>query len=391
MDKKLGSVKRFSEKISLRAFLDFLLIGGLIAVLTGIHYTSYHYSVDYHLLLQFGYYIPVIYAAMRFGLFGGIGSGLLITILFLPFMANFQMHMSTEAKFTQWIEIMLINGFGCFTGFLVDQERKAAKNLKQALETKGILVEKLEEEARQRQRLEEEIRRTERLSALGQLSTGLAHEIRNPLGIIRVTSQLLAKERPEDQAVAEYAGVLQEESTRLNRMLTDFLSFARPKEPDRQAVRLAELVQEGADRVKPLFEEAGIAYRQNLADLAGVTVRVDREQIKQVILNLLLNALEAQKESLTSNGQVSQGKVSIEGVHLAEWVGFAISDQGQGISQDASADIFNPFFTTKEKGTGLGLSIVHRILEQHQGKITLTNRPEGGVRAEVLLPVDITL
>jgi signal transduction histidine kinase len=357
------------------------MIGGLISLLTWIHYTSYHYSVDYHLLLQFGYYIPVIYAAIRFGLFGGIGSGLLITILFLPFMTNFQMHMSTEAKFTQWVEILLINGFGCFTGFLVDQERKAAKSLKLALETKEILVEKLEEEALQRQRLEEEVRRTERLSALGQLSTGLAHEIRNPLGIIRVTSQLLAKERPEDQAVIEYAGVLQEESTRLNRMLTDFLSFARPQEPDRQETRLAELVREGADRVKPLFEEAGIAYEQKLADLAGVTVQVDREQIKQVILNLLLNALEAQKESLISNG-----KVSIEGVHHAEWVGFVISDQGPGISQDAAADIFNPFFTTKEKGTGLGLSIVHRILEQHQGKITLTNRPEGGVRAEVLLP-----
>lgn len=372
-------------KLPLRTVIDLLIIGGLISVLTGVHYTSYHYSVDYHLLLQFGYYIPVIYAAIRFGPFGGIGSGLLITILFLPFMTDFQMTMSTEAKYTQWVEILLINGFGWFTGFLVDQERKATRSLKHALEAKEVLVKKLEVEALERQRLEAEIRRSERLTALGQLSAGLAHEIRNPLGIIRVTIQLLAKEKTEDQAVSEYCRVLLEETNRLNRMLTDFLNFARPKDPNWQVVRLNELLQEGSDTVKPLLEEAGLVLELNIIDIVGIKVEVDRDQMKQVILNLLINALEAQQAS-----KDPRGRIIIEGVLSEGWVGFDIIDQGPGISAEVIANMFNPFYTTKEKGTGLGLSIVHQILQQHQGRVTLTNEAAGGVRAEVLLPISVS-
>lgn len=377
MPKNLGL-----RKLPLRTILDLLIISGLISVLTGIHYTSYHYSVDYHLLLQFGYYIPVIYAAIRFGPFGGIGSGIIITVLFFPFMEDYQMSMSTEAKYTQWVEILLINGFGWFTGFLVDQERKATQNLKKALDVKEDLVRKLEVEAQERQRLEAEIRRGERLTALGQLSAGLAHEIRNPLGIIRVTTQLLAREKSGDQAVSEYCRVLQEETNRLNRLLTEFLSFARPKEPDWQIVRLSELLQEGSDTVKPLIEEAGLVLELRITDVVGITVEVDRDQMKQVILNLLINALEAQKES-----ENPRGRIIIEGIRNEEGVGFAITDQGPGISAEVIANMFNPFYTTKEKGTGLGLSIVHRILQQHRGRVTLSNVSTGGVRAEVLLPI----
>ena len=377
MPKNLGL-----RKLPLRTILDLLIISGLISVLTGIHYTSYHYSVDYHLLLQFGYYIPVIYAAIRFGPFGGIGSGIIITVLFFPFMEDYQMSMSTEAKYTQWVEILLINGFGWFTGFLVDQERKATQNLKKALDVKEDLVRKLEVEAQERQRLEAEIRRSERLTALGQLSAGLAHEIRNPLGIIRVTTQLLAREKSGDQAVSEYCRVLQEETNRLNRLLTEFLSFARPKEPDWQIVRLSELLQEGSDTVKPLIEEEGLVLELRITDVVGITVEVDRDQMKQVILNLLINALEAQKES-----ENPRGRIIIEGIRSEEGVGFAITDQGPGISAEVIANMFNPFYTTKEKGTGLGLSIVHRILQQHRGRVTLSNVSTGGVRAAVLLPI----
>jgi two-component system, NtrC family, sensor histidine kinase HydH len=384
-DRKVGGIKvlgnRPKEKPSLRTVFDLIIIIGSVSLLTGIHYTSYHYSVDYHLILQFGYYIPVIYAAIRFGRVGGIGCGLIIALLFLPFMADYQTHMSREIKYTQWVSILLINGFGWFTGLLVEQERKATRHLEKTLGVKEILVEKLRVEAQERQRLEAQIRRSERLSALGHLSAGLAHEIRNPLGIIRVTTQLLSREKPEDPAISEYCEVLQEETNRLNRLLTDFLNFARPKDPNRDQVRLFELIQEGTNLAKPLFEEVGIVLEQRLNAIAEVWVNVDKDQIKQVILNLLINALEAQ-----SGIEYCKGKIVVEGINKDEGVGFAIIDQGPGIPDGVSTDIFNPFYTTKEKGTGLGLSIVHRILEQHQGNIALTNLPVGGVRAEVLFP-----
>lgn len=375
-------LKPFARKISIRSLIDMLLILGFISLLTWIHYTSYHYSVDYHILLQFGYYIPVIYAAIRFGTLGGMGSGLLITLVCLPFLTDINLIMSSEAKFTQWVELGLINGFGWFTGFLVEQERKATRRLEKTVEIKESLVEKLKEEAQERQRLEAEVRQSERLTALGQLSTGLAHEIRNPLGIIRVTTQLLWEEKREDQTIAEYAKVLKEETDRLNRLLTDFLDFARPKEPTRERLNLGELVQEVLYSVKPLFDEAGIQVEaRNFNILMEALVEADKDKMKQVLLNLLLNALEAQQES-----EHPDRTILIEGVSQKEGFGFAVLDQGIGIPDPLLADIFNPFFTTKEKGTGLGLSIVYRIVEQHQGRITLTNRDKGGIRAEVLLP-----
>jgi signal transduction histidine kinase len=119
-----------------------------------------------------------------------------------------------------------------------------------------------------------------------------------------------------------------------------------------------------------------------ITELEGITVEVDRDQMKQVILNLLINALEAQQECKSQ-----ERRIVIEGIRSEAWVGFAIIDQGPGIPAEVIANIFNPFYTTKEKGTGLGLSIVHRILQQHCGRITLTNVSSGGVRAEVLLPI----
>lgn len=367
------------KRVPKRTVLDILIITGLIIVLTVIHYTRYNYSVDYHLLLQFGYYIPVIYAAIRFGPPGGIGSGFIITALYLMVMADFQMSMDKEAKYTQWVEIALINGFGWFTGFLVQQERKANRNLKSALETKEDLLKKLEHEVYERMRLETEIRRNERLTALGQLTAGLAHEIRNPLGIIRVATQLLAKEKTEDHVVSEYCRVLQEETNRLNRLLTNFLNFARPKEPEGQFINLGTLVKESAELAMPIVEEAGLVLELRLSEAADITVKVDRDQIKQVILNLLINALEAQKE-------LPGKSIIIEGIRQQEWAGFAIVDQGLGIADETMANVFNPFFTTKENGTGLGLSIAYRIVEQHHGRIALQNASTGGVRAEVLLP-----
>lgn len=366
------------KKTPLRKILDVGILVLSVTVLTSIHYTNYHYSIDYHLLLQFGYYIPVIYAALRFGPLGGIGCGLLITLLFLPFMTHFQM-VNQDAKYTQWVEILLINGFGWLTGFLVDQERKAKQSLEQALDLKETLITQLGQEEQERRRLEEEIRQVERLTALGQLSAGLAHEIRNPLGIIKVTAQLLAQEKAEDETVTEYCKVLLEETSRLNRLLSDFLGFARPKELNRQKISWGELLAQGALFVEPLLYQKGILLEWNISKIAAEIVEVDVDQMKQVILNLLLNAIEAQSEKADR-----EGKISIEGVKADGWMGFAVIDEGTGIPEEAMPTIFNPFYTTKEKGTGLGLSIVHRIVEQHQGQIALRNEPAGGVKVEVL-------
>jgi len=359
-----------------RTFFDLIAIGLVVTILTAVHYTNYHYEMNYHILLQFAYYLPVIYAAMRFGISGGILSGLAITLLILPFMMHFH-GMDPSTNYTQWVEIGLINVIGWLTGFLTEQERRAKCKYQLALTVQKELVEKLEQEGMERERLEAEIRQTERLTALGHMSAGLAHEIRNPLGIMKVSIQLLAQEKGDDGVVSEYCRVLLEECERLNRLVSDFLSFARPKEPIRERVALGKLLDEGVTLIQPALRQHHIDLEQARSQLDEQEVEVDPDQIKQVILNILLNAIDAQGKG---------GVIHIEGVRQVGFVGFAVSDEGPGISSDALPYIYDPFFTTKEKGTGLGLSVVHRILDQHGGKISTANRIERGVRVEILLP-----
>ncbi len=360
-----------------RALFDLIAIGLVVAILTAIHYTNYHYEMNYHILLQFAYYLPVIYAAMRFGPAGGILSGLLITLLILPFMINFHA-MNSSAMYTQWVEIGLINVIGWLTGFLTGQERRAKCKYQLALTVQKELVEKLRKEGLERERLEEEIRQTERLMALGHMSAGLAHEIRNPLGIMKVSIQLLAQEKVDDGVVSEYCRVLLEECERLNRLVSEFLSFARPKELARERMRLGKLLDEGVILLNPALRQHHIALKQMRGQVDKQEVEVDPDQLKQVILNILLNAIDAQGEG---------GVIQLEGIQQEGFGGFAVSDEGPGISPDAMPYIYDPFFTTKEKGTGLGLSVVHRILDQHGGKISVANRRKRGARVEILLPL----
>ncbi|MCB8814316.1 two-component system sensor histidine kinase NtrB [Desulfosporosinus shakirovi] len=361
-----------------RVLFDLIAIGLVVAVLTSIHYTNYHYEVDYHILLQFAYYLPVIYAAMRFGPAGGIISSFIITLLFIPLMWHMQADLSPAAKYTQWVEVGLINVIGWLTGILTEEERKAKRKYKLALMIQKELVEKLKREGQERERLEGEIRQTERVTALGHMSAGLAHEIRNPLGIIKVSIQMLAQEKCDDGVVSEYCRVLLEECERLNRLLSEFLSFARHKELVREGIRLEKLLDEGVTLVQPALRQNNIKLEQARSQVELQEVEVDPDQIKQVILNILLNAIDAQGEG---------GVILLSGVQEKGFVGFAVSDEGPGILPDALPYIYDPFFTTKETGTGLGLSVVHRILDHHGGKISIANRSEGGVRVEILLPL----
>ncbi|MDO0824322.1 sensor histidine kinase [Desulfosporosinus nitroreducens] len=365
------------EQNRARILFDLIAIGLVVAVLTIIHYTNYHYEVDYHILLQFAYYLPVIYAAMRFGPAGGIISSFIITLLFIPLMWHMQGDLSPAAKYTQWVEVGLINVIGWLTGILTEEERKAKRKYKLALMIQKELVEKLKREGQERERLEREIRQTERVTALGHMSAGLAHEIRNPLGIMKVSIQMLAQEKCDDGVVSEYCRVLLEECERLNRLLSEFLSFARPKELVREGITLGKLLDEGVTLVQPALRQNNIKLEQARSQVDLQEVEVDPDQIKQVILNILLNAIDAQGEG---------GVILLSGVQEDGFVGFAVSDEGPGILPDALPYIYDPFFTTKETGTGLGLSVVHRILDQHGGKITTLNLNERGVRVEILLP-----
>jgi len=221
-----------------------------------------------------------------------------------------------------------------------------------------------------------QIMQSEKLASLGQLAAGIAHEIRNPLGIISGSAETLLKQKdPETQR--EMTQFIMEESERINAMISNFLHFARPKEPKLRDHDLVSLVSRTLQLITPEAKSRNVEIVPKIPD-EPLVVRIDPEQIQQALMNIAINALEAMPEgglwsvSLSRNGE--------------DRVMIRLSDTGPGISEDVLSRIFNPFSTTKDKGTGLGLSIAHTIVENHGGTIAVNTRPEEGTTFVINLP-----
>jgi signal transduction histidine kinase len=229
--------------------------------------------------------------------------------------------------------------------------------------------------------LKEELNHSERLAALGRMIAGVAHEIRNPLGIVRSTAELLGKR--VDPKQAHLAQVIVEESTRLNRIVTEFLDFARPQAPELRPVLLEEVLDRNLNALEAETQRAGVRVVKRYGS-RSLPAKGDPDLLYRAFLNIFNNAIQSMEEqgggALTvSTGLVDQGERT--------WVAVGVEDTGPGFQKDALGRLFDPFFTTKEKGTGLGLSIVSSIIAGHQGQVELGQAPGGGARVEIRLPV----
>lgn len=230
--------------------------------------------------------------------------------------------------------------------------------------------------------LQEKVRRTEKLAAIGKLAAGVAHEIRNPLSSIRGFAQFLRhalKDKPQDQ---QYAETMVAEVDRINRVVTDLLTFARPMEADLAPTDIAELIEHAVRLVEADAKSQKIEIRMNITDLPEV--KLDNNQITQALLNLLLNALQA----VNPGGKI---EIGAEPNHQKSRLHLWVQDDGPGIALNRKEKLFEPFFTTHEKGTGLGLSIIHKIVENHNGEIRVESPPDGknnGSRFTIIIPLD---
>jgi len=230
---------------------------------------------------------------------------------------------------------------------------------------------------------EELIRRIDRLTSLGQLSAGIAHEIRNPLSSINFNVQLLAKKTALTVDAGNLLADTQEGVDRIRTLVKGMLDFAKPSLPALKSDSLVQVVQGSISLMDSQFREKRVEVRSALPDnLPPVTM--DAHQIRQVLVNLLLNAMEAMPEGGIIGVRCrTERSDSRRGDHVV----LQISDQGSGISRDNLSRIFNPFFTTKPEGTGLGLAIVHKILEQHQILVDVTSDKTKGTTFTLKFPV----
>ncbi|MFZ0450042.1 MAG: ATP-binding protein [Desulfatiglandaceae bacterium] len=228
------------------------------------------------------------------------------------------------------------------------------------------------------QELKGEVERSRRLASLGQLAAGIAHEIRNPLSSIKGFATYFKeryREVPEDQ---ETADIMIQEVERLNRVIGQLLEFARPVSIERKSIDVLELVRQSLKLVEGDTLQKGIRIEMEVIP-SERKVDLDPDKMKQVLLNLYLNALEAMERNGTLTVDIRDEK--------SGYVDIIISDTGAGIKKEDLAHVFDPYFTTKPSGTGLGLAIVHKIIESHGGEIRVESREGKGTRVVISLPV----
>ncbi len=222
------------------------------------------------------------------------------------------------------------------------------------------MEEKIQKTTADLRKAEAQLIRSEKLAALGQLAAGIAHEIRNPLTSINILIHSLAESFPSETPHREDLSVVEEEIHRINEIIDQFLRFAKPAPPLFEKTDVLPIFEETLQLLRPQIERQRISVQKKFQILPSITI--DKEQMKQVILNLLMNAIQAMPAG---------GKLELSGQLSGDphWIQFSIKDSGIGIPPEDMDKLFDPFFSTKEGGVGLGLSIAHRIIDQHHGKI----------------------
>jgi len=333
---------------------QFYIISFSILALTLAHYLTPPDKPLLHDIYRRLYYVPIILAAFTYGLKGALISSITVSVVFIPHVFHRwgQIHLQTmDALF----EILLYNVVAWVSGALVELERRQRARLKEA---------------------QEELIQSNKFKVLGELASGMAHEIRNPLGSIQGALEIIKEDYKQGDKKFEFLNILFKEIRRLNRVVADFLSYAGPSQPALVGCDLNQLIQESLSIIKPEADKKRIDLKIELSPKMP-PIQADPSQIKQALLNLLLNSLQA----LENSGEISVTSESKNG-----WITVAIKDTGPGISPENLSKVFTPFFTTKEEGVGLGLGIVERIIQNHKGRISVESQEGRGTVFAIELP-----
>lgn len=361
-----------SQKDRARDLKPWWLAAGIV-VITLLHYSTSTQYLLLHEIYQRLYYIPIIYAAYSYGLRGGLAASALSALIYIPHVAQHSDHQDVYA-INQFAEMILFQVVGAVTGLLAGAERRERQRYEQT--------------AAELQRAYDELRSTvdqlllaDRHSSLGRMSAAIVHEIRNPLGAIRGAAEALEAVVPRDHEKAEFLVIIEREVEQLNGLVSDFLQFARPRSPELLLTPPREIIESVVKLASKQAAQSFVQIEVNVADgppAVMPAVMLDGEQMKQVLLNLILNAIDAMPGG---------GQLIIGARRRGEELEFTVRDNGKGIDPTVRDKLFSPFVTTKARGTGLGLAIAHRLVSQHGGHITADDAEGGGAVFQILLPL----
>ncbi len=347
--------------------LNVVMIVGVwlpVAAITAFHYGTSHEHHWVHDILRRAYYLPIVVAALRSGLLGGLIGAFAVTVAYLPHAFIMPHHFDPARSLEKALEIVLYFIVAAVAGYLTDLERKRRAQLQQSLD--------------EQQRLTKQLVRAGRLSALGEVVAGIAHEIKNPLHSLAGTAEIVDPLIPKDAEERRMWDIHREEINRLGRVSEQFLSFARPAPIETMLLDLRNVAGRIVELVGAQARQNGIEILTDLPE-EEVMVQGDLDQLAQVGLNIAVNATKAIGKSggrmlIQVGSRLRQGK---------EMSYLLIENDGPLIDENETEHLFDPFHSGDD-GTGLGLSISSRIAEQHGGYIEVENSGIG-VRFTLLL------
>ncbi len=321
------------------------------------------------------YYLPVVSAAMLFDAWATLLWTVLASATYLAYLIPaLRVYELTPEGVP---ELAIRNLFFFLAAIVVNRFRRQTLLYQKLAETLAETNRKLEQ-------AQAEARRAERLAALGQLSAGLAHEIRNPLSVIKGSAETLQQKLGTSNPLAsELAGYISSEVSSLNGLVSHFLDFARPLQLERRPLEVTSLVDRALQDVHDRYPEAKVAVdRQYAAQLPQLSL--DAALCEGVFTNLILNAYDA----MGAEGGKLKVVIAPASSNGRKGVEIDFEDTGPGVPAAIREQIFNPFFTTKKTGVGLGLSIVSKIVDQHHGWVRVTSEPGEGACFRVFFPVE---
>ena len=354
------------------------------AAITGtslLHYLTPLHLHYLHDIFQRFYYLPIILAALWFGFRGGLSSCPCRQHRLYPahpFPVG-RPHSDGDGKIPR--DRPLQHRRRCLPACLSQRERERSIELQKTAAGLEESYRKLQQQSEQIISIEEQLRRSEKLSTLGEMAAVLAHEIRNPLGSIRGTAEILKDDYQPGDPKHEFIEIQIKETERLNKVVEDFLRMARPQQKAEMArTPLREELETIVTLTAADARERGVVLKLVQTD-KDLEVWGDGEKLRQAFLNIVINALQS-----TPAG----GDVTIEVSRTGSMCEIRCCDTGPGMDGETLARIFDPFFTTKPDGTGLGLSITKKIIERHGGTIEAESRTGKGTTMVVRLPDYLT-
>lgn len=375
-----------------KQWIWWLVIGIMVAVVSLLHYNTPTMKWQYHLIYMQSYFIPILLAAFQFGVRGGLGTAAAVSLIYFPHIM-LQWGGLVETNLMRYLQIGLFNIIGYLTGLKAQKEmeeknryQKTADELRESLELLKSQSEKLDE-------MEEQLRMADRLAVVGELTASLAHEVRNPLGSIQGTVEILRDELPLNEQNSEFFQILIEETNRLSSVVENYLGFSRKQRHEVSRFDIREITQNVRVLLENRARKEGVSIQVDQPE-SSIMLEADPNQLRQIFVNLVLNSLQAMEEG----GKITlQARVEVNPEIREKFVDFpphtdavlvvSVKDEGPGIPPADLEKIFHPFYTTKANGTGLGLAIVKRTVERNRWQMEVHSQSGKGATFTIYIPI----